>query len=1782
MDAEVLAPEMYSLPSSPEDAAKAAVQPQPVNVPTDNYAELESKYHSDLDAAVANSKGHIGLWKSVRSLAKGFHPHIKTMVASRLSGLPSLAESLGAPHGKKVSRALGSHAKWLVRTAAAELAGSHPGDTESIFDDVTDESGLGPGKRADYKKALSRDAMAPHRQASVNMLFEDYLDPDNHDHVSDLARDIGGSHEVAASFIRAAKEHIASQLKHYTSGTGEHYSQGEMVAYGERAEPDSDSDDYRGLHRSPGPDNSPLHNLQDTYPDDIYGPHGHRYYGHGNDALDRATIDVIRKARNQPEMMVDVFRAVPKTVRGKAKTINHGDWVTINRNYAALHGDGPLGGNYHILTKKVPAKHLFNNGDSIHEWGYHPSEDYAAADDLITYGTNPPRPAQGVDAIAASVAQRNPSWSRDDHNHVAHLVNHARTIGDIRPGQAGPPMEHESFLMGLHGNRALGDHHLREIAHQLGVSPKKYTTSGPAARKAAVMAIAEHMRESANKSFQRSSSPDWAYAGHSRDGMSSWTHKPSGRTIPFLGWAHPDTAKVKNGWVQSGAMPGEANAAWTHLQRGTTATLPASQTPMRKLQAHGWDADVHDDVDDETAGHLLRMAGAGGPYAKITREKRDGKDSHHVQAEGPRGQVEFSMHDDYGGKRVSWHWAGSKDVGHGFGVDHLADMVDSAKALGVERISAQASNIAGMTGYKVWPKMGFDAPIPPKVAAKLPSGLADAKTIQDLYRTREGRRWWEENGETVDVNLDLGNLHPVLKKALERRQGKRQDYSATDDARELAEMGAGPRLEPSRTGPALSYGSPRPKYQLHHEIMSREAVGLEGLEHIPRRHFYGVDDEGKPNLIMKAPYGHYEKIGGPVSLRVGVFKAAVRSEWDHKPTLVWREIHHDEIHPPRDVKWKLPDISAPHYNTPIGLYAGGKFYKNSGERLMETDSWPRLDELHQASLAELFPGTERAPFFGRTPGGAALRDGVERLYQWWVDRHRKKTTDGHKEVATPEPSGSAGHRVAYAIDGGKQQDYSASNLAGSATHVGTKKSHIEARLGINAGSDWDDVHAPGYWMRVQPKGLGLDHDSETSSGERASGVHVHHTLAQSLAQEGARGMLESGEHELVLIKGPNDLDDTGDVEGWVLPRGKGAIVGRYDFPSLFDEYHSRRDYSAASGVQNYAYEKEQDVAWGKDGSHPEWDQLWEDHYAEQEAQGRGRLDPLFGDDRGEPGASRYVDSPDDWDPTPDGSGLVNIYTGEVIGGDDPDLSPEDEDLLGLAPGAGDQVRYERGEGFGEEAKVDVSPSRPRSVRVMGGYTKESPLRLAGKEYVSGQRIHASELERATPDELALIGRHAPGYESPWSQQGKSWVHRHTGERRYQDHEPLPQYLRPETAEIINRRRSSPPDIRIATHPLRAHEDGLHAFWEDHFGSPYSHESLAGLLGSPKGSSFLATSLGVGGAGPGVSIFGDSHQISHMSRLISVDQKTGQPFISNRAFFVRPSARGRGLGLEVFRRQVQEAANLGIQHIQTDAGKGDGMNGWVTWPKFGYNMEINDYLRRKMPKELQGAKTLQQVLAMPGGGQWWAGDSWDRRGEKTGKRGHGQYVAMKFDLTPGSESMVALNRYLAAKGLPPIQVDEAKRNEVIAKRAAAADPSNDGWKSVRATARRLAIPRDEVERELVLSQSNGLPPNLLWQHALANVYTRHESLAEHHLAAEHAGRGAPHGVSDDTLRDYARVLHRQWGSYRPHDHSVGSRLHHAYLDTLAYLEGRFDAPEPHVKVILDRHIAEGRRNQNEQS
>jgi len=209
-------------------------------------------------------------------------------------------------------------------------------------------------------------------------------------------------------------------------------AEGNATRFGDdAAEAAEVAEDYRGMHTAPEPmGKSSLDDATDIFPDDVYDPSvSWNYYGHGGSdvAIDKQSASIVSQFRGKPNKPITIYRAVPyeksaseqlaeleghmkayqrrgrvpkAAENGLAKDqwfndayeradalreavakgedqaqamgINGGDWVTINKNYAKQHGESALNGKYKIIQKKVTAKDIHTDGNSIHEWGYSP------------------------------------------------------------------------------------------------------------------------------------------------------------------------------------------------------------------------------------------------------------------------------------------------------------------------------------------------------------------------------------------------------------------------------------------------------------------------------------------------------------------------------------------------------------------------------------------------------------------------------------------------------------------------------------------------------------------------------------------------------------------------------------------------------------------------------------------------------------------------------------------------------------------------------------------------------------------------------------------------------------------------------------------------------------------------------------------------------------------------------------------------------------------------------------------------------------------------------------------------------------------------------------------------------------------------------------------------------------------------------------------------------------------------------------------------------------------
>jgi len=185
---------------------------------------------------------------------------------------------------------------------------------------------------------------------------------------------------------------------------------------------------YRGSHTAPDSSfGAPLYDLTgggQMYPADVYSSKAAQIYG-GGVPYDQKAFSIAQQYKDKPNALVTIYRAVPKDISNSEKlatlekqmaaymkrgtlpkdadnyssgskwydaayekreqlrkipdepsndinAINAGDWVTLTKEYAKDHGESALKGEYKILSKKVKAKEVFTNADSIHEFGYQP------------------------------------------------------------------------------------------------------------------------------------------------------------------------------------------------------------------------------------------------------------------------------------------------------------------------------------------------------------------------------------------------------------------------------------------------------------------------------------------------------------------------------------------------------------------------------------------------------------------------------------------------------------------------------------------------------------------------------------------------------------------------------------------------------------------------------------------------------------------------------------------------------------------------------------------------------------------------------------------------------------------------------------------------------------------------------------------------------------------------------------------------------------------------------------------------------------------------------------------------------------------------------------------------------------------------------------------------------------------------------------------------------------------------------------------------------------------
>lgn len=237
--------------------------------------------------------------------------------------------------------------------------------------------------------------------------------------------------------------------------------------------------------------------------------------------------------------------------------------------------------------------------------------------------------------------------------------------------------------------------------------------------------------------------------------------------------------------------PSEArdeNGKWTGGSLGSK--LPSPHKGEVKVVGDGDAAGLTKQIfgDGVTLSHVATMVGSP-PNAQV-RMSHGFNDELHVHFNTPDGEVSAhrTLFKTKNGVRcINQSLTVSKSAqGKGIGGKIVADQIEAMKNAGVLSIETTAAKGNDSIGYKVWPKLGYDANLSEADRNALPPNLKAAKTIQDLYATPLGQTWWEANGSTKLMTIELQDADSISRKKaiayVEKIKEKSASKSTTNPA----------------------------------------------------------------------------------------------------------------------------------------------------------------------------------------------------------------------------------------------------------------------------------------------------------------------------------------------------------------------------------------------------------------------------------------------------------------------------------------------------------------------------------------------------------------------------------------------------------------------------------------------------------------------------------------------------------------------------------------------------------------------------------------------------------------------------------------------------------------------------------------------------------------------------------------------------------------------------------------------------------------------------------------
>jgi 2'-5' RNA ligase len=261
------------------------------------------------------------------------------------------------------------------------------------------------------------------------------------------------------------------------------------------------------------------------------------------------------------------------------------------------------------------------------------------------------------------------------------------------------------------------------------------------------------------------------------------------------------------------------------------------------------------------------------------------------------------------------------------GLEIFGRQVEEALRHGFRKLETRAARdnnpLDPYYGYNIWPKYGYDAPLTGHYkgllasdagTGQIPAELADAKNVSDLMGTKEGRDWWQKNGDTIDMEFDLrpGSRHlkrwheylerhtkegwkprNVSPMTTEQSSTAFGTTSTPEDAKNLIRWAA--TRDPHIWGHWPTQEGVRNAYETHHAALDDETKAI--AERLFARfgiplggeHFARLDEPpappslGRPRRVVAAGFASPEKASG-LNFRQALshFNSPTQGAWVNK------------------------------------------------------------------------------------------------------------------------------------------------------------------------------------------------------------------------------------------------------------------------------------------------------------------------------------------------------------------------------------------------------------------------------------------------------------------------------------------------------------------------------------------------------------------------------------------------------------------------------------------------------------------------------------------------------------------------------------------------------------------------------------------------------------------------------------------------------------------------------------------------------------------------------------